>query len=177
MAIDYDLEFATRTPAGQVAEELSRIAAAGGVLDQSTAAEREPTAPTAGREPDASTAAERMLGGVRVRRGLWVRVLVPTTAPWRVLETELGITATVRVAFRLDKFASLSAQEDDIVRLALGLLDVVAGDAVLHRELELVWLLRRGGEVSLHERDDLWTPERLALVGARPHHRRTWSLE
>lgn len=158
MAIDYDLEFATRTPAGQVAEELARIAEAGGVLDQ-------------------ATAAERLLEGVRVRRGLWVRVLVPTTAPWRVLETELGLTPTVRVAFRLDKFASLSAQEDDIVRLALGLLDVVAGDAVLHRELELVWLLRRGGEVSLHERDDLWTSERLALVGARPHHRRTWSLE
>lgn len=42
---------------------------------------------------------------------------------------------------------------------------------------ELVWLLRRGGEVSLPERDDLWTSEWLALVGERPHHRRTWSLE
>jgi hypothetical protein len=95
------------------------------------------------------------------------------TAPWHVVVTDLGITPTVRVAFRLNKFADLGAQQDDIVVLTLGLLDLVPGDAVLHRELETVWLLRRDGELSLHERDDLWTPERLAVVGSRPHRRGT----
>lgn len=65
---------------------------------------------------------------------------------------------------------------DYSVRLTLGLLDAVVGGAVLHRELETAWLLRQAGELGLHERDDLWTPERLAWVGARPHRRSTWSF-
>jgi hypothetical protein len=168
VAIDYSLEIATGTPAARVAEELFRIAGTAGGLDRSVAAER---------EPEALITADRLLDGVVLSGGLWVRVLEPSTAPWHVLVTDLGMTATVRVAFRLNKFASLVAQQDDLVRLTLGLLDTVAGDAVLHRELETVWLLRRGGQVSLHERDDLWTSERLAMVGARPHRRSTWSFE
>ncbi|WP_432215891.1 SitI3 family protein [Streptomyces hygroscopicus] len=45
-----------------------------------------------------------------------------------------------------------------------GLLGRVAGDAVLHFQFEAIWLLRRGGELSLSERDDLWLPQRLAVV-------------
>jgi len=36
-----------------------------------------------------------------------------------------------------------------------------------------VWLVRRDGELSLNDRDDLWTPARLAAVGNRPHRRGT----
>lgn len=48
--------------------------------------------------------------------------------------------------------------------MASGLLGRVAGDAVLHFSFEDIWLLRRGGELSLNERGDLWPPQRLAVV-------------
>ncbi|MBP0455937.1 hypothetical protein JFN87_00260 [Streptomyces bomunensis] len=37
-----------------------------------------------------------------------------------------------------------------------GMLEQVPGDAVLHYRFEDVWLLRRGDELSLNERDALW---------------------
>ncbi|WP_419503923.1 SitI3 family protein [Lentzea aerocolonigenes] len=43
----------------------------------------------------------------------------------------------------------------------------------LHFGYEVVWLVRRGGELSLNERDDIWTPPRPAAVGSRPHRRGT----
>ena len=51
-----------------------------------------------------------------------------------------------------------------MVRVTARILDEVTGDAVLHRELETGWLVRKGGVVSLNERDDLWTAERLAAM-------------
>ena len=100
----------------------------------------------------------------------------PATAPWQVVVTDLGIAATARIAFRLTKGTGFAAQENDLVRLAVGLLEIVPGDAVLHREHETIWLLRRGEELSLHESDEVWTPVRLAIVGSRPHRRSTWTF-
>ena len=59
-----------------------------------------------------------------------------------------------------------------MVRLTARLLDRVDGDAVLEFQSETIWLLRRGGDLSLDEREDLWPPHRLAEI-TRPYRRAT----
>ncbi|GAA1407209.1 hypothetical protein GCM10009639_55680 [Kitasatospora putterlickiae] len=114
---------------------------------------------------DATTRAEGLLTeGVATRSGTWIRVFAPDPKPWNPLVADLHVTPTVSVVFRLDKTTDLSEQEDDVVRLVSGLLDRVPGDAVLQFHYEIIWLLRRDGGLSLNERDDLWTAERLAVV-------------
>ena len=71
---------------------------------------------------------------------------------------------TVHVGFRLDKFADLGHQQDEMVGLVVDVLAADAGDAVLHFQLETIWLLRRGSELLVHADDDLWPAHRLALV-------------
>lgn len=89
--------------------------------------------------------------------------------------TDLGFTPTVWVVFRLDKFTDIGHQQDDMVRLVSGLLDRVDGDVVLHRDYEYIWLLRRGGVLSLSEEVDLWPRHRLATV-SQPYHRATFAF-
>ncbi len=72
--------------------------------------------------------------------------------------TDLGFSPTVSVVFRLDKQGEIADQQDDMIRLISGVLDRVPGDAVLHKDLEQIWLLRRGGDLSVSEQDDLWPP-------------------
>jgi hypothetical protein len=154
VSIGYSLELATGTT---IAEVLRRVAETAGSVD-------------------GSITADRLADGVIIGRGPWVRVLKVSPAPWQVVVTDLGITATVSIAYRLLKDADLAAQEDELVRLTFGVLDVVPGDAVLHRESETIWLLRRGGELSLHESAEVWTPARLAIAGSRAYTRTTWSF-
>jgi hypothetical protein len=59
-----------------------------------------------------------------------------------------------------------------VVRLVSGLFERVPGDAVPHREFEDIWLLRRGGELTLNEQDDLWPPHRQAAL-SQPYRRAT----
>jgi hypothetical protein len=96
----------------------------------------------------------------------------PSRTAW-TSRPRFGFTLTVWVAFRLAKENGIGRQLDDVVRRTVELLDHVPGDAVLHFDYEVVWLVRRGGELSLNERDDIWTPTRLAAVGQRPHRRGT----
>jgi hypothetical protein len=86
--------------------------------------------------------------------------------------TDLGITPSVRVAFVFDKEADLAGQEDDVIKVVAGLLQQVPGDAVLLYHDEIIWLLRRGDDLSLNERNDLWPPRRLAVV-SQPYRRAT----
>jgi hypothetical protein len=79
------------------------------------------------------------------------------------------------VAFRLDKVTDMSAQQDKMVRLVSDLLDCVPGNAVLHFDFEYILLLRRGGELSLNERSDIWPPQRLAAVH-QPYRRATYAF-
>jgi hypothetical protein len=115
---------------------------------------------------DASVTSERLLDedGAFTRRDMWIRVLKANPRPYDPLITDLGITPTVRVAFRLDKTTSLSEQEDDIVHLGALLLDRVPGDAVLQYHCEIIWLLRRGDELTLNDREEnvMWPPHRLS---------------
>lgn len=87
--------------------------------------------------------------------------------------SDLGFTPTVSVAFRLGKASEITAQQDDMIRLVSGLLSLFPGDAVLHFEFEVIWLLRRADDLSLNEQDDLWPPRRLALI-SKPYRRVTY---
>jgi hypothetical protein len=157
MAISFSLNLATPMPAAQVAYELHEAARAIGLLD-------------------ASTTPEGLLDeGVATGLGLWIRVTEAKPRPWNAVITDLGFTPTVSVTFRLDKFGDMSFQQDDMIRLVSGLLGRVPGDAVLHFEYEYIWLVRRGGELTLNERDDLWPPRRLAGV-SQPFRRATHSF-
>ncbi|MFD4507714.1 SitI3 family protein [Streptomyces sp. NPDC058457] len=161
MAIDYDLDIATSASAVDVAARLSEIGRGNGVFDVSATAER---------------LAERGTFALS-RLGTSISVLPQATPhPWHPIVEGLGFTPTVGVGFRVAKGVEVSDQEDDMIRLVSPLLERVEGDAVLHFQYEVIWLLRRNGELSLNERDDIWPPQRLALM-TQPYRRETHSMD
>ena len=97
--------------------------------------------------------------------GTWVRVLKVSPRPGNPVTTALGSAPTVMITFRLNKTGRIPEQQGDMIRLMCVLLSRVPGNAMLHRELETIWLLRRDGEVTVTEQDDIWPPRRLALLG------------
>jgi hypothetical protein len=109
-------------------------------------------------------AAIAALDGTMTANGAWVGVVDVEPPRWHTVPAVLGFTPNLRVHVRVDKVKSIAAQQDDALRLALGLLDHDPGDAVFHRELEAGWFVRKGGALVLSDRTDLWTPERLAWV-------------
>lgn len=148
MAISYTLDMATSSPTAQVARELLDAARTIGLFD-------------------ASVIPEQVLNeGAVTGLGTWIRVYEPRPEPWDSVITDLGFTPTVSVAFRLDKEGEISDQQDDMIRLVSGLLDRVPGDAVL-TGFEQIWLLRRGGDLSVSEQADFWPPRRLAALSQR----------
>ncbi|MFJ9949126.1 SitI3 family protein [Kitasatospora sp. NPDC091207] len=155
MAIAYSLDLATPLTASEVADKLDEIARPQSLF---------------GAEENAGTLTGD--GAVTIR-GTWVKVVATKAIPWG--DPLIGgrpFGSTVSVAFRLDKMTDISGQQDDTVRLTLGLLGQVPGDAVLHLDYEDVWLVRQGGELSLNERSDLWPAQRLATV-PQPYRRQT----
>jgi hypothetical protein len=158
MAIDIDLECATKLSAAEVATRLYEIGRRTGVLDT-------------------SVTPEQLEEGTDARLGTWVRV-IQKRAPhsWHPVVADLGFTPTVIVAFRMAKHVEVSDQQDDMLRLVLPLLEQLDGDAVLHYQFETIWLLRKDGELTLSENDDLWRPHRLPLV-TQPYRRETHRFE
>jgi hypothetical protein len=55
-----------------------------------------------------------------------------------------------------------------VIRLSLGVLSRIPGDALLHSGHDEVWLLRRGGRLTVN--DSLWKPRQLALL-SQPYER------
>ncbi|MEV8036586.1 SitI3 family protein [Streptomyces sp. NPDC086182] len=161
MAIEYDLDIATRSPASEVASRLAEIGRDSGVFDESITG-----APLTEKGVFAYT-----------RRGTCVTVIQQRQPrPGDPIVTKFGFTPTVGVGFRMGRGTDTSNQQDDMIRLMTPLLDRVEGDAVLHYQFEVIWLLRKNGDLSLDERDDLWRPERLALV-TRPYRRETHIMD
>jgi hypothetical protein len=70
----------------------------------------------------------------------------------------------VTVRFRLSKLKDLEAQRKILLRATIELLRQIPGDATLLFNGEVVWLLRKGGELILNSNQDLWRPDSLALV-------------
>ncbi|MFI9360697.1 SitI3 family protein [Kitasatospora sp. NPDC053057] len=154
MAISYSLELVTPWSTAQVAQTFADVA-------------------RSLRLVDASATVDALLGdGVLTVYGTWLRVATRKPTPWG--DPEIGgrvFTPTVSIVFRLGKDADISGQQDDMTRLADGLLAQVPGDAVLHLDHEDVWMVRQDGELALSERSDFWPPNRLAGISA-PYRRR-----
>ncbi|ACU77472.1 hypothetical protein Caci_8656 [Catenulispora acidiphila DSM 44928] len=113
---------------------------------------------------DAETVAAQLLQGVVLGNGTWFRVSDSRSQAWQTVPAVLGFMPDVDLYFRLDKWTDISGQQDGLIRLALGLLEHVTGDMVLHREYETALFVRKDGVLTLNDRADLWTPERLAWV-------------
>ena len=97
-----------------------------------------------------------------LRGGGWFDIDVADYDPPDPVETRFGFAPTIEVYFGLSKAGDFEAQETDVLKLALGVLARISGDAVLHFEHDEVWLLRRGGRLTVN--DSLWKPNQLALL-------------
>lgn len=157
MSISYSLDMATAQTASQVARELCSIARTAGLFDESVTPELV------------------LEDGALTTKGTWVRVGKETPKPWNSVAADLGFTPTVWAVFQMGRSSDHSDQQDDMIHLVSGLLDRTPGDAVLHFQSEVIWLLRRGSDVSLNERDELWPPRRLAAV-SQPYRRSTYEF-
>lgn len=143
MAITYSLDMAATVPASVVGHELSALARAAGL--------------------ESVEVSDHLLS-LRTPTGMWVQVMAENPPSWNPVVTDLGFHPTVSVGFRLDKVSDIGHQQNDMIRLTSDLLHRVEGDAVLHSQFEQIWLLRRLGELTVSEREDIWPPERLAIV-------------
>lgn len=111
--------------------------------------------------------------GVLLRGGTWCRAgaAVPSEEPWPdPLEEAFGIKQTSWAVFREQGEQDRQHQRDEMVWLVAGLLARLLGDAALHFQYEVLWLVRRDGRVLVNDRDDIWTPDRLAMLG-QPYER------
>jgi hypothetical protein len=106
--------------------------------------------------------------GGSLRGGGWFDVDRAEYDPPDPIEDAFGFVPAVDVAFILDKFGDFEAQETDMLRLVLGVLARIPGDALLHYEHDEVWLLRSGERLTVN--DSLWTREQLALI-TQPYER------
>lgn len=103
-----------------------------------------------------------------LRGGGWFDIDVADYDPPDPVESEFGFAPTISVYFGLAKFGDFEAQETDVLKLALGVLARIPGDALVHLEHDEVWLLRRGGRLTVN--DSLWKPNQLALL-SQPYER------
>ena len=158
MSISYSLGMATQATPLQVAGQLCDVARSVGLFDPRITPELV------------------LEEGVVTTTGLWLRAGEEKPLPWgHPVTADLGFTPTVSVRFQLGRSSEPSGQQDDMIRLVSGLLGRDPGDAVLHFQFEVIWLLRRGGDLSLNERDDVWPPHRLAAV-SQPYRRATFTF-
>lgn len=98
----------------------------------------------------------------RLRGGGWFDVDVAEYDPPDPVEDQFGFRPAINAAFGLNKFGDFRAQETDVLRLVVGVLAQIPGDALLHYLHEEVWLLRRGGKLTIDQ--SLWTPQQLSLL-------------
>ncbi len=145
MALSYDLDLATSSSPEQVARAVLDVGRPSGLFQ------------------GAATPEQLSTDGAVTPLKTWVRVYERTAAPWSPLVTDFGITPTVAVGFGIYKHERIPEQQDDLVRVATGLLDRVTGDAMLSG-MDTIWLIRRDGELILNDRADIWPEHRLATV-------------
>jgi hypothetical protein len=77
---------------------------------------------------------------------------------------DLGIENSMFILFDLDSFADRQKQKEIFLRATFELLRQIPGDAALLFNGEVVWFVRKAGELILSSNRDLWRPEFLDLV-------------
>lgn len=114
--------------------------------------------------------------GDTIALGMGIWVVASRPASEHSTSTMLGLApSTVVVVFSVYKggaWEDTEAQEDAMVGIVAGVLAAVPGDAFLDSDYEVLWLVRRGDDLSLHEDDRVWTPRRLAMI-TQPFRRAT----
>jgi hypothetical protein len=146
MAIDYSFDV-NGADAEQVAGTLKHAAAAARLVDHEAG------------EPGFGPAGNWLDSGLFV--GAAAKAPLPFPDP---VAEELGFETTVSVLFRLNSALDVEKQKHDMVRLVAAMLTELRGDAVLMFAGELVSLLRKGGQLTISNRDDFWAPDLRALL-------------
>ena len=82
----------------------------------------------------------------------------------RFIAEDLGIEVSMSIGFRLDIFKDREIQKKRLLQATIELLRQVEGDAALLFNGEVIWLLRKAGELIRNSNTDLWRPEFLDLV-------------
>jgi hypothetical protein len=108
--------------------------------------------------------------GSTLESGVLVQVGPKTPSPFNPVQDNFGFTPNVLITFRLSNVEDSARQQDDMVRIVAGAFDRIDGDAILHFQYDLVWLLRRHGQITICDRDTIWTQRRIEILG-RPHER------
>lgn len=99
---------------------------------------------------------------VWLRGGGYFEVDAAEYDPPDPVEDQFGFAPTVEVYFEIKKFADFDTQEIDVLRVSLGVLDRVPGDALLNYQFVELWMLRKNGTLTIN--DGLWKPEYRALI-------------
>ncbi|MEU3015179.1 SitI3 family protein [Nocardia asteroides] len=146
MALDYMVAVATARSVSEIAALVNTIRASGEISDQATA--------------------DRLIEGIAVERGLYIRVGAARSPDWGdPVAEQFGFKPTVSVFFRLNKTESLDAQVDDILFIATALLSATSDDMIVYfLESGDVWAIRRAGSLELNSAAFMWTPERTEMV-------------
>jgi hypothetical protein len=124
-------------------------------------------------EVGAGIVTENDATGGSMRGGGWFSVDAAEYDPPDPVENEFGFAPTVEVVFGLSKAGDFDSQETDVLRLVLGVLNRIPGDALLHYQYSEVWLHRSGGRLTVN--DGLWKPQRLTLL-PQPYESRTMAF-
>jgi len=102
--------------------------------------------------------------GLTLTSGLWVSVARPVVSDVDPFVEDFGFERGAVVELTFNSASDADAQVAQGLQLTFGLLGRLPSDAVLHHEYFEVWLTRLRGELTLSDRDDIWYPDRLALV-------------
>lgn len=105
--------------------------------------------------------------GVLLRGGTWCRAgaAEPREEPWPdPLEEAFGIRRDSWAVFREQGDQDRQHLRDEMAWLVAGLLVRLPGDAALHFQYEVLWLVRREGRLQVSDRDDIWPERRLAML-------------
>ncbi|QIS10349.1 SitI3 family protein [Nocardia arthritidis] len=148
MALEYVFKIATQVSVDEFSDTLIDIANALDILETE------------------SSAVALQSDGIRTHLGTWVKVGMATPSRWGdPVAEDFGFSPTLFARFRYGKNSPTSTQGDDLVKIVAGLLGRVPGDALLYLEgSEKLWLLRRDGDLSLSEDEDVWDAGRLDSI-------------
>ncbi|MFI5503459.1 SitI3 family protein [Nocardia asteroides] len=146
MALDYMVAVATDRSVSEIAALVNSICLSGEFSDRAIA--------------------DRLIDGVSIKRGLYIRVSAARSPAWGdPIEEQFGFKPTVSIFFRLNKTESLDAQVTDLLFIATKLLAATSDDLIVYfLESGDVWAIRRAGSLEINSAPFMWTPERAEML-------------